>query len=86
MAFAQIATRDLQQSKHFDFPPDVEGTAPLPDGFPKVLNSEIAWTGTTFHESSEFIQVLGADDVLELEAALQHFKCKSTSGELCNTR
>lgn len=76
MTFDQIATRNLHALKQFDFPPAIEGTPRLPDGFPKILNSELAWTGNNFQKSSEYIQSLSEQDVLELESALQYFKCK----------
>ena len=76
MAFAQIATKSLHPLKQLDLPPVFEGTARLPDSFPKTLNSELAWTGSSFQHSSEYVQVLSEQDVLELECALQHFKCK----------
>lgn len=76
MAFVHIATKSLHPLKQLDLPPVFEGTARLPNGFPKTLNSELAWTGSSFQHSSEYIQMLSEQDVLELERALQHFKSR----------
>lgn len=76
MAFAQVATKSLHPLKPLDLPLAFDGTARLPDGFPKALNSELAWTGNSFQHPSEYSQMLSDQDVMELESALQHFKCK----------
>jgi hypothetical protein len=47
----------------------------LPDGFPSKLESDFVWEGETVNKSYDWVYELGAKDVAELEAALEHFKC-----------
>lgn len=47
----------------------------LPNGFPEVLNSSFAWTGSEMiKQQDECLYYLSASDIQELEAALEHFK------------
>lgn len=73
MAFceAQPTIRSAHVEK---FPSLVTRTPGLPGGFPDFVDSPLAWAGEQFTDENEFIHVLSDDDILELEAALGHFK------------
>ncbi|KAK4169915.1 hypothetical protein QBC43DRAFT_39013 [Cladorrhinum sp. PSN259] len=45
----------------------------LPEGWPAQINSPRAWSGEDF-KGEEYVLQLGADDVVEIEAGLAHFK------------
>lgn len=49
----------------------------LPNGFPAVLSSPLAWTGQQFARQSDYIHHLDADEIREIDAALKYFKGES---------
>lgn len=48
----------------------------LPDGFPDKLASDLVWDGNTVAETYDWNYVLTDADVVEIDAALGHFKCE----------
>lgn len=48
----------------------------LPDGFPQKLESDLVWDGSNVTDSYEWSYVLTEADLVEIDAALKHFKCK----------
>ena len=44
----------------------------LPEGFPKTMDSKLAWVGADI-KAGEYIYYLTEGDVAELEAAYEHF-------------
>lgn len=48
--------------------------ARLPAGFPQIIDSPLAWTGSQFTEESEYILELTEEDVAEAEGALKSFE------------
>jgi hypothetical protein len=57
----RLATEKLDQS--------------LPAGFPSKLKSDLVWDGESIQGQYEWVYELNADDLVEVEEALQHFKC-----------
>lgn len=49
-------------------------SAGLPVGFPKTVDSPLAWTGSQFTEPSEYVLELTKGDLAEAESALESFK------------
>ncbi|KAK7425641.1 hypothetical protein QQZ08_007857 [Neonectria magnoliae] len=60
-----------------------DAPAELPDGFPRVINLPMAWTGAQFlgHES-DYIHTLTEPELHEAENALMHFKALGLDGDL----
>ncbi|KAH0524959.1 hypothetical protein TsFJ059_007396 [Trichoderma semiorbis] len=54
----------------------------LPNGFPAVLNSSMAWTGQQFEQQPDFIHHLDVEELREIDAALKHFKALELDGDL----
>lgn len=54
----------------------------LPNGFPAVLSSPLAWTGQQFARQSDYIHHLDADEIREIDAALKYFKALELDGDL----
>ncbi|KAL7946407.1 hypothetical protein V8C42DRAFT_344256 [Trichoderma barbatum] len=54
----------------------------LPNGFPSVLTSPLAWTGQQFDHQPDFIHHLDAEELREIDAALKHFKALELDGDL----
>lgn len=48
----------------------------LPEGFPKELKGDLVWEGETLAEKYDWTYVLSEEQLAEIDAALQHFKCK----------
>jgi hypothetical protein len=46
----------------------------LPAGFPDAVDSPMAWVGAHFQDRGQFVHMLTAEDVLEVEQALESFK------------
>jgi hypothetical protein len=46
----------------------------VPDGWPKHLDSPLAWKGVDFENEEQYILQLSSDEILEIESALKHFK------------
>lgn len=49
----------------------------LPASFPRRLESDLVWEGSTVAETYNWVYELGSEEIEEIEAALVHFKCKS---------
>ena len=47
----------------------------IPKGWPKHLESALAWKNGTFDTEADFIYTLSGDEIMEAESALAHFKC-----------
>lgn len=48
----------------------------LPNGMPPVLIDELAWVGQQYQDDHSYIFHLSAEDLDEIDSALQHFKSK----------
>jgi hypothetical protein len=46
----------------------------LPADFPTHISSKLAWVGSQFTDSTEYVEMLNKEDILEIEDALRHFK------------
>lgn len=55
----------------------------LPEGFPKTLDNQLVWSGSTLKES-DYVTQLTKSDITELEAALKHFKDLELDGDDVN--
>jgi hypothetical protein len=49
---------------------------PLPEGFPKSLVSDFVWEGKGLEKTYQWIYELNQEEIVEIEDALKHFKCK----------
>lgn len=47
----------------------------LPAGFPSQLESDFVWDGQTVHNNYDWVFQLSDREVVEVENALNHFKC-----------
>ena len=47
----------------------------LPTGFPQKLVSSLVWEGQDFAKESDYVYALSERDVVEIESALEHFRC-----------
>lgn len=52
----------------------VDAPAGLPEGWPRILDEAMAWTGNQFANESDYIHTLSELDLQETENALQVFK------------
>lgn len=48
-------------------------TSPLPDGFPKKLNSPLVWEGKDWHDEKQWVYDLSEAELKEIDDAMQHF-------------
>ena len=48
----------------------------LPEGFPQKLESNLVWDGTDIGSRYNWTYELNESEIQEIEAALNHFKCK----------
>ncbi|KAK4231804.1 hypothetical protein QBC38DRAFT_451036 [Podospora fimiseda] len=53
----------------------------LPEGFPAQLQSQLAWTGSSMSEASNFILKLSDAEIAEINAALEFFKTLGDDGD-----
>lgn len=51
----------------------------LPEGFPAKLDSDLVWDGNNLEESYDWNYHLTPADLAEVDEALKHFKCETTS-------
>ena len=51
----------------------------LPVGFPQKLISTFVWEGQDFAKESDHVYVLSETNVVEIESALEHFRCTTRS-------
>ena len=49
----------------------------VPPGWPAEVNTARAWAGSDFGSEDNYVLHLGPEDIVEIEAALAHFKSKS---------
>jgi hypothetical protein len=49
----------------------------VPEGFPEQLTGDLVWEGETVGERYDWIYVLSAAQLDEIDSALKHFNCKS---------
>jgi hypothetical protein len=68
---AQLNTTPVPQGRA---PGSLAESAGLPAGFPKTVDSAMAWTGSQFVCGDEYILHLTKDDIAEAEGALKSFK------------
>jgi hypothetical protein len=47
----------------------------LPAGFPSKLKSDFVWDGESIKGKYDWVYELNANDITEVEDALQYFKC-----------
>ncbi|EWG37341.1 hypothetical protein FVEG_00988 [Fusarium verticillioides 7600] len=58
-----------------------DGSAGVPEGWPKFLDEPMAWVGAQFTDESEFIHSLSESDLQEVENALLVFKALGLDGD-----
>lgn len=51
----------------------------LPPGFPEKLDSSLVWEGKDVEQREDWIVKLGDNQLDEIDQALRHFKCRSTT-------
>lgn len=51
----------------------------LPPGFPAQLSSPLVWEGKDIESRDDWIYKLSEEQLNEIDAALKHFQCMSTS-------
>lgn len=68
---AQLNTTPVPKGRA---PGTLAESAGLPAGFPKRIDSSLAWTGSQYTDESQYCFNLTDDDVREAEAALESFK------------
>lgn len=49
----------------------------VPDGFPEQLSGDMVWEGNELAETYDWTYVLSEEQLIEIDAALKHFKCES---------
>lgn len=76
IAFQPTAEDYAQRSRKLASARAASGLPPpsLPDGFPARINGPRAWSGRDLDSLDRFTVVLSEEDVVEIEAALEHFK------------
>lgn len=47
---------------------------PLPDGFPRILNSPLVWEGKDWTDESQWVYKLSKTQLDEIDNALKHFR------------
>lgn len=48
----------------------------LPPSFPTYLDAELAWTGSDFSKTSDYVLVLDSTHHAEIKAAIEGYKCE----------
>lgn len=90
MSVAQVSSAGLARQPDIGYAPDLdkylarvarrkateELTSQLPEGFPHELKSDLVWDGSSIGNKYNFVYELNAEDLQEIEDALQHFKCR----------
>ena len=51
----------------------LKGYLPLPS-WPTAVDSTLAWDGAKFRNDEQYTYVLDTDEIVEIEAAMAHFK------------
>ena len=51
----------------------------LPVGFPQELVSTFVWEGHDFAKKDNYVYTLSEQEVVEIETALEYFKCRAQS-------
>ncbi|KAI8718870.1 hypothetical protein NCS52_00667000 [Fusarium sp. LHS14.1] len=59
-----------------------DAPAGLPEGWPRILDEAMAWTGNQFADESDYIHTLSESDLQEAENALRVFKALGLDGDL----
>ncbi|EEU47869.1 uncharacterized protein NECHADRAFT_90117 [Fusarium vanettenii 77-13-4] len=59
-----------------------DAPAGLPEGWPRILDEAMAWTGNQFADESDYIHTLSESDLQETENALRVFKALGLDGDL----
>lgn len=62
--------------QNLTFPVPLTEVSGLPTGFPRVLESPLAWSGEQFTCDSDYVLRLTESDLNEIDGALQEFKGK----------
>lgn len=89
MAGPTTDSKLLASHQDFKLPDPPAEMSSLPNGFPSVLDSPLAWTGQQLARQSDYIHHLSETEIDEIEAALKHFKgeplplASASSGQLC---
>ncbi len=50
----------------------------LPAGFPASVAASFSWTGSGFKDDSDYVLALSDAELVEINAALEHFKSKAS--------
>lgn len=58
------------------FPAPLVEVSGLPNGFPAMLDSPLAWSGRQFKRDSDYVFRLEEPHLIEIDHALQEFKSK----------
>jgi hypothetical protein len=74
MAGPVTESKLLASHQGFKLPDPPAEMSSLPNGFPSVLDSPLAWTGQQLARQSDYIHHLSQNEIEEIEAALKHFK------------
>ncbi|WAO83780.1 TauD domain-containing protein [Fusarium falciforme] len=59
-----------------------DAPAGLPEGWPRILDEAMAWTGNQFADELDYIHTLSESDLQEAENALRVFKALGLDGDL----
>lgn len=54
-------------------------STPLPEGFPKKLDSPLVWEGKDWQSEKQWVYELNADELKEIDDAARHFHSKNIS-------
>ncbi|KIE03225.1 TfdA family Taurine catabolism dioxygenase TauD, partial [Metarhizium majus ARSEF 297] len=68
------------------FPAPLVEVSGLPNGFPAMLDSPLAWSGRQFKSDSDYVFRLEETHLIEIDHALQEFKKLGLDGDLVSTR
>ncbi|KID66666.1 Taurine catabolism dioxygenase TauD/TfdA, partial [Metarhizium hybridum] len=68
------------------FPAPLVEVSGLPNGFPAMLDSPLAWSGRQFKSDSDYVFRLEEAHLIEIDRALQEFKKLGLDGDLVSTQ
>lgn len=66
----------LAATPHATEPRVVPGNSGLPAGYPRSVDTQLAWVGDQFKNDHSYIYRLSGGDIAEAESALVYFKSK----------
>jgi hypothetical protein len=53
-------------------------STPLPEGFPRKLNSPLVWEGKDWHDEKQWVHELNLNELKEIDDAVHHFHGKDS--------